>query len=276
MRVEMETPYYLRKLREEFSRKQRSNRSYSLRAYARDLSVHPSTLSLVLLGKRPLPLKDSSRVQIGLNLNARERTLFSESLGKKHISLDRIQIGNTDDRALLDEQTYFQVIAEWEHYAAFTLFDCEGFEPTPKEIARRLGITEVRAQVVLENLIRYGLLERTEDGALRKAIPRIRTTEDVASQALQASHRDTLELGQKKLSEIPVELRDYSSLTVALDPEKLPEAKVIIREFRQKMADLLKGGCKTEVYQLAIQFFPLTQIEPQIKTNDLEQEGDLS
>jgi uncharacterized protein (TIGR02147 family) len=255
----METPYYLKKLREQFSRRQRGNHSYSLRAFARDLKIHPSTLSLVMLGKRPLPLKDAAKVLNGLGLNAKERTLFNESLGKKHLSLDKIQISATDDRAFLDEETYFQVIAEWEHYAVLTLFDCDDFEPTPANISKALKVSVVRAEVVLENLLRYGLVKKSEHGILSKAFPRVRTTEDIASEALKASHQDTLVLSQQKLKEVPVELRDFSSLTVAIDLEKLTEAKTIIREFRQKMGELLKTGHKTDVYQLAVQFFPLTQ-----------------
>jgi hypothetical protein len=70
-------------------------------------------------------------------------------------------------------------------------------------------------------------------------------------------HLETLDQGKEKL-ELDVELRDFSSIMLAIDPEKLPEAKTIIREFRQKMASLLKHGHRSEVYQLAIQFYPLT------------------
>jgi uncharacterized protein (TIGR02147 family) len=261
----METPYYLSKLREQFSRRQRGSHTYSLRAFARDLKIHPSTLSLVLLGKRPLPFRDTPRVLSILALSPKERTLFVESLGKRHLSIDQIKISQGEERAFLDEETYYRVIAEWEHYAVFTLFDCEEFCPTAEDISEKLGITPVRAQVVLDNLISYGLLKQTEDGFLSKSFPKIRTTEDVASEALKASHLDTLTLAQRKLQEVPLEMRDFSSLTVAVDVEKLSEAKTIIREFRQKMDELLKTGRKRHVYQLAIQFFPLTEVELETK-----------
>ena len=65
-----------------------------------------------------------------------------------------------------------------------------------------------------------------------------------------------------KLKEIEVELRDFSSMTASIDLDQLPEAKTIIREFRQKMASLLRNGSnKTDVYQLAIQFYPVTKLE---------------
>lgn len=253
----MQEIYYLKKLKEDFSRRTRVNPSFSLRAYARYLGVHPSTLSQVLLGNRPLPRKAENEILERLRLSAKERTLFRESLGHKKPRLDQIRMRPSDERYLLDE-AYFQIIAEWEHYAVLTLFDCHDFEPAHEHIQRRLNISKPRVEVVLANLLKFGLLKRNKKGALVKAHASVRTTEDVASHALRASHFDTLDLGKRKLEEVPLELRDFSSMMVALDEDKLPEAKQIIREFRQKMLALLKDGKRSTVFQLAIQFYPIS------------------
>ena len=121
-----------------------------------------------------------------------------------------------------------------------------------------MKITLNRAEVVISNLMTCGLLVRNEEGKLVRAHRQVKTTEDVTSQALKESHKETLRMGINKLEEVEVELRDFSSTTVAIDLEKLPEAKTIIREFRQKMSALLRDGNKTDLYQLAIQFYPLT------------------
>ncbi|MNK98982.1 hypothetical protein D3C87_1193620 [compost metagenome] len=140
-----------------------------------------------------------------------------------------------------------------------TLFDVEGFKPTVAEIARRLKIKENRTEIVLNNLFIAGLLDRDEKNNIRKVHDVVRTTEDISSVALRESHKETLEMGKNKLDEVDMMLRDFSSTTVAVDLEKLAEAKTIIREFRQKMAALLRDGNRTDVYQLAIQFYPLTE-----------------
>lgn len=255
--METTTSYYITKIKEDLSLRQRQNPHYSLRAYARDLGLHSSTLSQIIKGKRPLPLKNSGEVAKKLNLGPKERTLFLESLYKVKTNIDDIKIDQNDDRFMLDE-SYFKAIAEWEHYAVITLFDVEGFEPGVNEIAQRLGITENRTDVVLNNLLQCGLIKH-ENGKLVKAHPKVRTTEDVQSQALKESHIETLEMGKKKLEEVEVELRDFSSMTIAMDLEKLPEVKTVIREFRQKVSALLRDGKKTDVFQLAIQLYPLTK-----------------
>jgi uncharacterized protein (TIGR02147 family) len=250
--------YYITKLKEDLSQKQRANSHYSLRAYSRDLGVHPATMSQILKGNRPLPMKDIPRVVERLNLGPKEKTLFVESIYKGKISLDHIKLDEHDNRFILDE-SHHRIISEWEHYAVLELFELSEFLPVISEIARRLKITENRAEVVVNNLLTAQLLTVEPTGQLKKVHEDIRTTEDIKSQALKESHKETLMMGLDKLEEVEVELRDFSSATVAIDLKKLPEAKVIIREFRQKMAALLRDGEKTDVYQLAIQFYPLTE-----------------
>ncbi len=251
------TPYYLQKLKEDFSDRQKKSHRYSLRAYARDTGIHPSTLSLVLNGKRALPEKDSKRIVQKMRLGPKEKTLFYESLLKGRTSLDAIKISEDDQRFMLDE-SYFNVISEWEHYALLTLFDVNDFKPSLNEISTRMKISVTRAEVVIQNLINSGLLTTGPKG-LQKTHVKVRTTEDVTSNALQQSHLETLELGKEKLVSVDVDLRDFSSMNLAVDTDKIPEAKIIIREFRQKMAALMEKGKKKEVFQLAIQFYPLTE-----------------
>jgi uncharacterized protein (TIGR02147 family) len=210
-----------------------------------------------LKGKRPLPLKNASTVCEKLRLGPKERTLFMESLFKAKTNIDEIKIFESDERYIMDE-SYFQVIAEWEHFVVLDLFDLPEFDFSLSEIAGRLAISVHRAEVVVNNLITCGLLIQNQNKQWGKAYSNVRTTEDIKSQAIMNGNKEAILMGVKKLEEVEVELRDISSMTIAMDLEKLPEAKTIIREFRQKMTALLRNGNKTDVYQLAIQLYPLT------------------
>lgn len=256
--METNNTFYINKIKEDLSQRQRINPNYSLRAYSGFLGLHSSTLSQVLNGKRALPLKNAKQVADKLNLGPKDKTLFLESLYRLKTNIDDIKIDQNDDRFILDE-SYSKVIAEWEHYAVLTLFDVTNFNASVDEIATRLGLTELRAEVVLNNLLICNLINKDENGVFQKTHSKVRTTEDVTMKALKDSHLETLEMGKNKLEEIDVELRDYSAMTMAVDLEKLPEVKTIIREFRQKVSALLRDGNKTDVYQLAIQLYPLTK-----------------
>ncbi len=254
----METQvYYITKLKECLSQRQKANPSYSLRAYSKYLDIHSSTLSQILKGKRSLPLKRAVDVTQKLALCPKEKTFFMESFYRQKTNIDNIEINRLDRRYILDE-SYYKVIAEWEHYAVLELFNLDSLDVSIQGISRQLDINNNRAEVVLNNLINCGLITKDEDGSLKKTYPDVKTTEDIKNKALKESHIEALQVGATKLEEIEVELRDFSSTTVAVDLEKLSEAKTIIREFRQKMSSLLRDGKKTDVFQLAIQFYPLT------------------
>jgi uncharacterized protein (TIGR02147 family) len=257
--MESET-YYIHKLKEILSQKQKENPYYSMRAYARDINVNSATLSQVLNGKRGLPFKRAYDVSQSLTLSPKEQTLFMESFHRSKTNIDKIQISDLDERFILDE-SYYAVIAEWEHYAVLEFFNFEYFEINTEFICEKLAISPLRAEVVLVNLMNSNLIVKDSSGEYIKAHDDIRTTEDISSNALRKSHKETLEIGINKLEEIEVKLRDFSTETIAVDLDKLPEAKTIIREFRQKMTALLRDGKKTDVFQLAIQFYPLTKIK---------------
>ena len=259
--------YYLDTIKNHLSQKQRVNPAYSLRAFARDLGMHPGTLGKVIKGERPLPLKISRQVTEKLDLSPTEKTLFMESLLRRKTNIDLIPIAELDERHIVDESNY-RVIAEWEHFIVIDLFEIADFERTIEDISKRLSITLNRAEVVVKNLVNSGLIKVDEEGKLECIHAGIKTTEDIESKALQQSHTETLETGLRKIKEIEVDLRDFSSMTASIDLEQLPEAKTIIREFRQKMTSLLRNGTnKTDVYQLAIQFYPVTNIN---KTGEIQ------
>ncbi|MGZ3740999.1 MAG: DUF4423 domain-containing protein, partial [Bdellovibrionota bacterium] len=58
---------------------------------------------------------------------------------------------------------------------------------------------------------------------------------------------------------VPTEERDITSMTMAIDPRRLPLAKTLIRKFRFRLADLLETGDRTEVYNLNVQLVPVTK-----------------
>lgn len=221
--------------------------------------MNSSSLSQILSGKRTLPLRISKSIADKLILTPIERTHFMESVQKTKVSLDEIAVEHEYERFMLDD-SYGAVVSEWEHYIVLDLMDLSDFNFNLENIGLKLGISNERAIEVMDNLINSGLLLRNEDGTFLKAHINIRTTEDVQSQVLRDANAEALDIAKMKLDTIETELRDFSVLTLAVDMEKLPLAKTIIREFRQKMMALMKDGDKTEVFQLGIQMYPMTEM----------------
>jgi uncharacterized protein (TIGR02147 family) len=250
--------FYITKLKQVFSEKQRKNSHYSLRAFSRDIGMDSSSLGKIIKGERRFPVNKAETVSKKLDLTPTDKRLFFESISNKENVLDKIMISKEDERHLIDESC-FKVLAEWEHYAVLELFDFKDFEVDTESISKKLDISLTRADVVLTNLFEAKLIS-SENGCLYKIHEDVKTTEDISSQALRKSHVETLEVGIIKLEEVDIDLRDYSSMTVAVDLDKISEAKEVIREFRRKMSTLFSEGNKSEVYNLAIQLYPLSHI----------------
>ncbi len=251
--------FYLDKLREAFEASVRKNPQYSLRAFARDLGVNPATLSMALSGKRDLPAKFAPQVAAKLRLPPLETSLFVESVGNRTTALDKIKIKEEYFERYVIDSSYHAVIAEWEHYVVISLIETKGFSSDHSHIAARLGIAQERVDEVMFNLVSAGLVDLV-DGmySLTKGAP-LRTSEDIPSTALKEAHAEELELARRKLDELDTLQRDFSSLIVPANSSKLPEAKKIIREFRQKMASLLKDGETDEVFCMSVQLYPMTK-----------------
>ena len=87
------------------------------------------------------------------------------------------------------------------------------------------------------------------------------TTSGIPNQYLRLSHKDSLTNIVNNLDQVPVEKRDLSFITLAIDTKKLPKAKEMVRTFRRRLANYLSQGKRTQVYTINIQLFPLTKDE---------------
>lgn len=263
--------YFRTALREELARRQRSNPAYSLRSFAKQLGMQAPTLSAVLAGKRPLPSSTAAAIPEKLSFSPAEKKRFLNSVYYRKAppaiakAILDASAANSADAAhaekTLREELHFKIIAEWEHYAVLTLAETRGFRADKAWIAKRLRISEARAQTALNRLMEAGLLSVDAIGRVRLHQVNVTTSDDAASAALRQSHREALLMGAEKLDSVPVELRDFSSMTIAVSLDRLPEAKKLVRAFERQLSDLLEDGKRTEVYQVCVQLYPLTETQ---------------
>jgi uncharacterized protein (TIGR02147 family) len=240
---------------------QKSNPQYSLRAFAKKVDIHAGALSSILNGKRNVSRQLAERIAEKLFLDPQER---SELLGlfpeKRRPLAAGLESGVLHARYLEFNASQFKIVAEWEHFAVMSLLNCANFESDPKWIADRLGITESRAKQVLERLVQLELFRLDETGNYIRQPRSYRTSDDIANVSLNKCHEQTLELAKLSLYRDSVKQRDFTSITMAIDPSKIPEAKERIRKLQDELSDILESGDRTEVYRMAVQLFPMTKV----------------
>ena len=251
-------------LANELAQKRASNPRYSLRLFALKLGFAPGRLSEYISGKRALSFKQAEKIADRLGYDAETRVAFFNSVApqtkasKKEAPEVERKLSDESYRKLTADA--FSVIADWQHFAILSLMDVEGFKMDEEWIGSRLGISTRDVRFAIAKLEHVKLIER-RNGKWRKIENDHSTTHDVPSAALKISHRQSLSQAIDAIDEIPVEFRDITSITMAVDPATLPEAKKLIKNFRRRLSALMESGTQTEVYNLNVQLVPVTKLK---------------
>lgn len=240
---------------------QSKNPSYSLRSYAGKVGVHVGALSSIMNGKRNVSRVLAERIARKLLIDPQVRSellgLFPERRKNKKAQ-DEVQSG---PRYMEVEASQFKMIAEWEHYAVLSLMNCKDFKDESSWIAVRLGISESRVLEVLKRLLGLQLIKRNSEDKLIRAHSSIRSSDDTVNLSLRKSHEVGLDLAKESLNRDSVTERDFTYVTMAIDPKNISEAKEMIRKFQDDLSDLLESGNPTEVYRFSTQLIPLTKLD---------------
>jgi transcriptional regulator with XRE-family HTH domain len=246
-------------LKEALATRSRRNPRYSLRAFAQAMGISHTVLSLFLTGKRPLSRKAAEKAADFLGLDPTDRARFIAN-----------RAGAALDETQYDILTHdsFEVLSDPQSLSILSLLEIPGERFEPTWIARRLGISQTQAKLAIERLQRLGLVTHRDDGTWKQSRRPIRVTKNLSTPATRRFHQELLTLATERLETTPVELRDYSSITFALDPALVPYALERIRDFRRALCEELESmGKPQEVYHLSVQLFPTSQ-SPKTNTAD--------
>ncbi len=253
-------------LKLEFDRLKKKNSRYSLRAFAKTLDIPSGRLSEYLSNKRQITASVGEQIALKLKFDEELKAIFIKCIqthlvAKRNLQreLSEIEKAPEFDFIASDSQDRFRIVADWHHFAILSLMELNNFESSANWIARKLGLPEALIHESLDRLERTKIVDRSSV-PWKVQTAHLRTTDGVSSEALKEFHNKNLELAAQKLAKVPVEDRDFSVMTIALDKAKLSFAKGMIRDFRRKLLRILESGeNKNEIYQLSIQFFPLNE-----------------
>lgn len=239
----------------------KKNPSYSLRSFSNFLDLEPSALSKIIRGKRGVTVKMFKKISKKLDLTPSEVESFLKSIRQNQTQVPLSTHAAPDYRQLTLDS--FQVIADWYHYAILELTAVKGFKGESQWISKKLGISAAEAQSAIERLIRLEYLKIDESGRWLDVSGEITTVgSEFTVSALKRLQRGILEKALTALEETPFEVRDQTSMTMAIDSTLLNEAKLKIKNFRRELCAFLQSSQnKDHVYHMGISLYPVTQIE---------------
>lgn len=236
-------------LKQEFIKRKQKNKKYSLRAFAKKIEVSHSVISEILNGKRRLTTKTFSRISNKLNLDP--------AIAKKyetHILKRKRQYTQLETRA-------GKLMSEWYFNALLELLEIKNVPQDPKGIANQLDIEESKVVSALDLLQELGLIKKTNN---RWKVLIKNTTSWGNLNYVDIVNRvqmQNIEKGKKAIEEIDINDRSSLGLTVAMNPEDLPEVRKLIYDSVSRIGAFLerKGAVKKQVFHLNLMLFPVSK-----------------
>jgi uncharacterized protein (TIGR02147 family) len=257
MSTKLQTPRDFKSvLQEELVSRTRKNSSYSLRAFAKSLGLTSSALSEMLNGKRAITYKSIEKIGIRLGMSLNKINSYKVSSTSKNESQ-----GSASFRQINIDQ--YSVISDWYHYAIIELLKVKGMQSNSNWISRSLSITRSVANIAIDRLVRLKLIEWKDKNQLVDTSSGFSTniSENLTSNGSKQLQKQILEQSIDALMNVPLELRNHTSMTMAINPKHLPEAIVRLTKFRRELCEYLESqGDPLEVYQLSLSIFPITNI----------------
>jgi uncharacterized protein (TIGR02147 family) len=259
---------YISLLRDEYLNRKAVNPLYSIRSFAKHIGLTPAYVSMIFQKKRFLSQATALKVAKKLNWNKSKQKYFvnllefenPKSEENKEIALLNLHaLERSDVNFNSLEIDTFEAISVWYYNAIITLLTILKNKATVVEISKRLNLNSIEVESAMQRLKRLGIVEQKNKCWV--AVHEYLRVESTPSDAIRLFHKQHLVKADNAITTQGFEERDFSNMTIAVDCNKLQIAKNKIVEFHHEMAKLLDGNNPTEVYQLSVQLFRLTNPE---------------
>ncbi|MFV8249748.1 TIGR02147 family protein [Bdellovibrio bacteriovorus] len=237
--------------------KQSHNPRVSLRRIAARMGISSGRLSEILSQKRPLTAYYADKFCAALNLPESDVNELKTSMAKP---LDKQAFGPILEEHIVEK------LADWKPYALLSFLQTIIYssirhqnstsEAQVLEISKRMNLPSAEITVLLGALEQAGLAKWDGDG-WRPTHQEATTGYDIPSHARMQGLIADLHLAQEKIKNLNVHERDFSSMTLTMDPKDIHKAKKLIRDFRRNFVRIMEKGSKKSVHQISIQFFPI-------------------
>lgn len=263
---------YVEMLRSELANRQMLNSAYSLRAFARDLDIGISRLSLAFSGKKGISGEKASQLLSHLPWSCKDKQLFlnlveaahARSSSKKKTAIEALERRQKDllqQRIKSVDADQFSEIADPIHYQVMECLVLDQFEATFDNLSSKLGLPKDKLALVLQRLIKLNRIKKRGN----RYHPLDTTSDHDSPQSSVAINRHHIQNLKKAIDAVntqDVDDRYMSSLTIAISEPLLDQVKEKIRNFRMELNQFITdhpdNNQKEHVYFIGNQLFRIT------------------
>lgn len=256
-------------LRKIYDERKGRNPYYSLRSFARDLSLSPASLSRLFSARQGLSPSRARQLADLLQLKESQRMIFIDSATAQHSRSEterkkatrRLAERERAEKPILEDDS-FRVISDWYHVAILELTYLETFQSEPRWIAERLGIPENDAIDAIERLLAMGLLKKEGNRLVDVRGYMTAGGGSQPSEPIRHFHRQIIGKALRSVDDQSIVERDLSATVISVSTEDLPEMRKFIQSFRRKFSVRITDSKRppNAVYALSVQLFNLSNL----------------
>ncbi len=258
-------------LRDAWNLKKQNNKHFTVRAWSKQLGIsgHGSFYQIIR-GQRALPKRYVQMISKSLDLNPKE-SLYLETLVDYHkaksLSLKsyyqaRLKELSPQPALSFHEIETFNYLKNPLNGAIIELTNLKDFKFESLWIKERLQIEAslIEIQRSIDLLLELGLLKQDEKGKIKRYHAHLSTKQDMKNEAVQEYHRNVLGMAQEQIAKQDIKEREYNATAMGIRRKDLPKIKESIRQYVSSFVGEFETpeGEAEEIYQLAVQFFGLT------------------
>ena len=252
-----------------YQQKKEKSPWFSFRLMSQKTGIDAGLLAKVLHGQRHLTEKHIPAIQQLCDFNEaqieyfRYMILFEKAKNEDQVKMAFEKLLSFREKgAQTIEAGQYEFYKKWHYTAIRSLIDFYDFKENYKELGQKLSpqISAQEAKNAIKLLKELGLIERGIDDKWEITSGVIATGEKWRGAAIKNFQKETLRLASESLDRHEKEERDFSTLSISLNKEKLPEFRAMVSEFRKQIINFVSEQSDEDaVYQMNIQLFPMSK-----------------
>ena len=255
-----------------FHEKKKSNPDFSHRSFMIKAGLSsPSHLKMIIDGKRNLTNKTIPKYIKGLGLVSKKEIEYFNSLiqynqcqdpEEKALLLEKVLSIKNKKKLTPLETKQFKFLSNWHYVTIYVLVDMKDFSPSTEWISQKLRkkVSPKHIELALNDLEELQLIRRDKIKGYVQTTGALSTEDEIKNTAIHNYHKNMIELAAQSLCNDDLNSREFNGATLPIPIEKLSIIKEKIRAFRKEINEIASSfEDPNEVYQLNIQFFPLTE-----------------
>ena len=250
-----------------FHKKREINPRYSLRAFARDISVSPSRLSEVMTGKGELSREKAVVVAKKLALPPMLTLDFPDMIdvrsapseserARAAARIEKRKKSSKKTRKFFNDE-HFAKIFEPKLHVIWNFMQLRAFDGNPETILKFININSIELYDALRGLEGLGLAKR--DGLKWHAVTdQFTAGNKMSSEVIRAYHRKMADAGKSSIDTLQFGERHLHSVIIPFNSSRFGEVQEKITQFTLSLNDEFGSPADADaVYGLALQFFKM-------------------